>query len=93
MTDPTMQAAGAAELRRARRHLDHDLDRLCERLGLDPWETWRKPRRLEALAAVSHMVAEVRENAGLIAPVFDELARVRDQFADRFAQLVLEGPA
>jgi hypothetical protein len=61
MSDPTIaQAAGHAR-RRARRHLETELDRLCTRNGLDAWDAWRRPRRLEALARVTRLSAETRD--------------------------------
>ena len=86
MTDPTVTAAGAANMRRARRHLETELDRLCTRNGLDAWETWRKPRRLEALAGVTAVANQIRDTFGgltqtltaELTPMFDAIARDRD---------------
>lgn len=47
----------------AQRHLEQQLDRLCLSFGLDPFETWRKPRIVAQLDRITAANAATRESA------------------------------
>lgn len=72
MTDLVILEAATAARAEAREYLDAELDALCRRLGLEPWEAWRRDRHLERMDAQAAVNRQLRADLAKIArPVTD----------------------
>jgi hypothetical protein len=63
MVDPVIARVAAVARREAQMQLDVLLDDLCIRIGVDPWEVYRKPRSLERIDRMSTMISNTRRSA------------------------------
>lgn len=73
-TDPVIAAAAAEQAAQGREQVAALLDAMCDDLGLDRWETWRRPARHAQIEKFQQSIGHLSADDALTRPSYDRSA-------------------
>lgn len=73
-TDPVIAAVAADVAAKGRAAVAELLDGMCDDLGLDRWETWRKPSRHAQIEQFQQAIGHLSADDALTRPSYDRSA-------------------